>query len=427
MQEFRSLMVLAGVVSTLATGSAAAQRIPATPNNPLVQLAELTASGGQSNDQLGYSVAISGNTVVAAAVGVNGYQGAVYVYLKPASGWGNMTQTAELTASDGVPGDNFGESVAISGNTVVVGAGHAAVGGDIEQGAIYVFVEPADGWGNMTETAKLTASDGAAQDLLGASVATNGNTIAAGAVGWNTSEGEAYVFVEPAGGWKSTSSFAGTLTASHGRSPDAFGSAVSIGSNTIVVGASQAGGQRGTVCVFVKPANGWKSMTQTASLNQSETGLGGSMGVSVSISSDGTTVAAGASTEQKDEIPTGAVFVFVEPSGGWKNMTQTAKLTASDGADYDELGLSVSISGNAILAGAPQLTGTGPGRAYLFSEPAGGWRNMTQTTELTATGGQNGDDFGLAVDLNGNTAVMGAPGATVKGNQYQGSAYVFGP
>ena len=91
-------------------------------------------------------------------------QGAAYVFTEPGSGWANMTQTAKLTASDGAADDRFGDSVSISGNTVVVGAPNATVGGNSGQGAAYVFTEPGSGWANMTQTAKLTASDGAADD-----------------------------------------------------------------------------------------------------------------------------------------------------------------------------------------------------------------------------------------------------------------------
>ena len=89
------------------------------------------------------------------------------MFTEPGSGWADMTQTAKLTASDGAADDDFGYSVSISGNTVVVGAPYATVGGNSDQGAAYVFTEPGSGWANMTQTAKLTASDGAAGDEFG--------------------------------------------------------------------------------------------------------------------------------------------------------------------------------------------------------------------------------------------------------------------
>ena len=124
------------------------------------------------------------------------------MFTEPGSGWANMTQTAKLTASDGAAGDYFGSSVSISGNTVVVGANGATVGANSSQGAAYVFTESGSGWANMTQTAKLTASDGAVDDAFGFSVSISGNTMVVGAVdakiGANTGQGAAYVFGSPA-------------------------------------------------------------------------------------------------------------------------------------------------------------------------------------------------------------------------------------
>jgi hypothetical protein len=107
------------------------------------QTATLTASDGHYGTLLGCSVAIVGNTIVAGAKGLQaGEQGSAYVFLKPAAGWKDMTQTAELTPSDGVPHDYFGNIVSMSGNTIVA----SAPGVDNDQGAAYVFVKPqADG------------------------------------------------------------------------------------------------------------------------------------------------------------------------------------------------------------------------------------------------------------------------------------------
>ena len=137
------------------------------------QTAELTASDpNPGNDRLGTSVAVSGNTIVAGApnhsIGSSSDQfeaGAAYVYASPGGGWANATQTAELTASDG-PGA-LGYSVAVSGTTIVAGAPSQVGCSDSGQGAAYAFSEPAGGWTNMTEPAAFTASDGSPVDALG--------------------------------------------------------------------------------------------------------------------------------------------------------------------------------------------------------------------------------------------------------------------
>ena len=310
--------------------------------DPFVQEAKLTASDGASGDAFGTSVSISGNTVVVGAPDANNGQGAAYVFTEPSSGWADMTQVAKLIASDGAADDDFGVSVSISGNTIVVGADGATVGGNSQQGAAYVFAEPASGWANMTQTAKLTAPNGLAEEELGVSVSISGNTLVVGADNPFdlNARGAAYVFTKSASGWASRPGTA-ELTASDGTASDYFGSSVSISGSTIAVGAWQA-----TV---------------------------------------------GTSVRQ------GAAYVFAEPASGWTDMTQSAKLTASDGALYDYFGVSVSISNNTIVVGAFNaiVGGTSPqGAAYVFVEPASGWANMTQTAKLAASDGQLGDYFG---------------------------------
>ena len=132
-------------------------------------------------------------------VGTTGYDGyAGYVFTKPGSGWGRMNETAKLTASDGAAYDYFGNSVSISGNTVVVGAIYATVGDNSGQGAAYVFTKPGSVWASMTQTAKLAVSDGAAGDCFGTSVSISGNTLVVGppyaTIGDNSQQGVAYVF-----------------------------------------------------------------------------------------------------------------------------------------------------------------------------------------------------------------------------------------
>jgi hypothetical protein len=134
------------------------------------------------------------------AVGANPSRGAVYTFA--ATGPEARTETAKLTASDGAGGDHLGSSVAVAGDTIVAGAPGATVGGNAAQGAVYTFA--ATGPGARSETAKLTASDGARFDDLGFSVAVAGDTIVAGApgatVGGNSSRGAVYTFAATGAG-----------------------------------------------------------------------------------------------------------------------------------------------------------------------------------------------------------------------------------
>ena len=131
-------------------------------------------------------------------------QGAAYVFVKPPGGWVSTSQfAAKLTAADGVTSDYFGNSVAVSGDVVVAGAFNAYIGSNASQGAAYVFVKPAAGWATTSAfDAKLTASNGMTSTALGDSVAISGNTIVAKAGGAVT-----YVFARPSTGWRTTSAF----------------------------------------------------------------------------------------------------------------------------------------------------------------------------------------------------------------------------
>lgn len=184
------------------------------------------------------TLAASGDAVVAGAPGNYGGEGTVYVYVKPSSGWsGQLNPTATLVASNGQLSDGLGWSVAISGNTIVAGASNVKQGA----GAAYVFVAPSSGWTSMTETAELTATN---TIDLGWSVAVSGNAITASApfstVGFNQYQGSAYVYVKPSSGWKSTSNPRFQLSASDGAADDLFGLSIAMSGTTVLAGAPQA-------------------------------------------------------------------------------------------------------------------------------------------------------------------------------------------
>ena len=491
---------------------------PASGWANMTQTAELTASDGTANANFGSSVAISGNTVLVGAwldtsMYVATRQNAVYTFTEPDAGWTNMNQETKLTASDGAYADDLADSVAVSGNTVVVGASDATVGGIYNQGAVYVFIESAAGWTDMTQVATLTSSDGVADDGFGSSVAISGNTIVVGApravVDGTDNLGAAYVFTEPGTGWANMTQSAkltrstvapvpiiisvpiavqsgglpeiaaggqismsqtASLTASNGLASndesaasasalydgnddyEEFGASVAISGNTVVVGACcipppclppyRLG--PGAAYVFTEPSTGWANMTQTAKLTPSD----GSFFFGTSVAISGNTVVVGAVTYAGDldffafgGPSPAAAYVFTEPNEGWANMTQTAKLTASDGAAYYEFGDSVAISGSTIVVGSPFSTVAGgaegnvqgAGAAYVFMEPGTGWENMTQSAKLTASDGAANDYFGDSVAIDANTIVVGAGGASIGGptecdgesSDKPGTAYVF--
>lgn len=396
----------------------------------VAQLGELTPSTRASNDWFGISIAISGNTV---AVGdfdpnIESY-GAVYVYVKPATGWQNMTQVATLTSSNNAIG--FGTSVAISGNTIVVGAANTSnfddsrSGPSASPGSAYVFVEPAGGWVDMTETAALTASDGKAGDAFGNSVSISGSTIAVGAFfaedsSGNGFAGKAYVFERPSGGWHGHLNQTAELTASDSQLLNYMAASIAVDGNTVIAGAYGHNNFQGAAYVFVEPATGWTSMTQTAELTASDGEGSDDFGFSSAIS--GSTVVLGAPNAASGK---GAGYVFVEPVSGWTNMTQTAELRAPNATAGDSFGQSAGISGIYVVIGAPSTTvGSNQlqGAAYAYRKPASGWVNTSKGDELTASDGVANDNFGTVVAINGTTGVAGAPASSAPG-----TAYVFGP
>ena len=199
------------------------------------QTGELTSSDGNANDSFGGSVSVSGTTAVVGApfhkVGSHASQGAAYVYTLSGGSW---SQTGELTASDGAANDTLGSSVAVSAATVVVGAPVHMVAGHASQGAAYVFTL---GGGTWSQTGELTASDGAANDTLGSSVSVSGTAVVAGApvhaVCGHASQGAVYVFTLSASFWSQT----GELTASDGNAGDRFGASAAVSGTTELVGA----------------------------------------------------------------------------------------------------------------------------------------------------------------------------------------------
>jgi hypothetical protein len=402
--------------------------------DPFVQQAELSASDGAAGNGLGFAVAVSGNTIVAGAVGANTDQGAAYVFTMPASGWANATQSAELTASDGRAGDALGRAVAVSGNTIVAGAPAHGVGANTAQGAAYVFTMPSSGWANATQSAELIASDGGATDELGHAVAVSGNTIVAGAarhaVVPSKRQGAAYVFTMPASGWANATQSA-ELSASDAGTADGLGFAVAVSGNTIVAGARfhkvGVNKRQGAAYVFTMPASGWANATESAELSASDGGANDELGRAVAVS--GNTIVAGAPRHSIGaEARQGAAYVFTMPAAGWSNATETARLTASDGGLEDGLGSAVAASGNTIVAGAPFHEvgiNEGQGAAYVFTMPAAGWSNAAEIAELVASDGGLEDGLGSAVAVSGNTIVAGAPNHKVGAKPEQGAAYAF--
>ncbi len=336
-----------------------------------------------------------------------------------------VIQQGVLTAGDGAASDAFGQSVAVSGSVIAVGAQGATAGGQQGAGAVYVFSEPATGWASTTSAAKLTASAPQSGAGLGTSVAISGTTILAGAP--MAGAGTVLLFNEPTGGWASENE-SGNLNEPSPGTSDEFGASLAASGGTVVVGAPLWNNFSGSVDVYTKPSSGWATEGQAAQLTTTASGYAG-LGWSVAMS--GSTVVAGAplSNNPAGNNLVGQLMVYTEPASGWANATQTALLSSSTGMTGDGLGQSVGVSGTTVVGGAASATvgsNSDQGIAYLFTEPAtGGWANATESARLEAPSGSANDSLGASVAVSGPEAFAGAPGSQVGSNTAQGATYVF--
>ena len=383
------------------------------------ELQKLFAGDGAAFDDLGWSVALDGDAALVGARGadVNGNfrQGAAYVFTRTGGLW---AQQAKLVAGDGAAFDGFGISVALDGDTALVGAANAAVNG-VRQGAAYVFTRTGEGW---VQQGKLVAGDGAASDAFGLSVTLDGGTALVGAynaaVNGNRFQGVAYVFTRAGEGWVQRAK----LVAGDGAAFDRFGGSVALHGDTALVGAGYAAvngnSGQGAAYVFSRTSDGW---AQQAKLVAGDGAASDGFGISVAL--DGDTALVGAlGADVNGNGPQGAAYVFIRTGGDW---VQQAKLVAGDSAVFDDFGTSVALDGDTALVGAWGAAVNGnfqQGAAYVFSRTGEGW---AQQAKLVAGDGAADDVFGWSVALDGDTGLMGAPGADVDGNRWQGAAYVF--
>ncbi|MEX0731784.1 MAG: cadherin-like beta sandwich domain-containing protein [Aquisalimonadaceae bacterium] len=440
------------------------------------QQAYAKASNTGANDQFGHSVALSGDTLAVGApsegsddTGIDGDQhnddasgsGAVYVFTRDAGG--TWSQQAYIKASNAEAGDQFGYSLALSGDTLAVGANFEASNASginddesnndlLASGAAYVFTR--DGAGTWSQQAYVKASNPGAFDAFGYSVALSGDTLAVGAFGEDSiatgiggdesnndalESGAAYVFTRDTAGIWSQQAY---VKASNTGDDDVFGWSIALSGDTLAVGARQEGSDAtgvddtqsnndannsGAVYMFTRDALG--DWSQQAYVKASNTEASDFFGSSVTVSGD--TLAVGAPSEDSDAIgvngdesnndkeDSGAVYMFTRNE--LDNWSQQAYVKASNTETLDSsFGQSVALSGDTLVVGAHleksdsigingDQTGTGPssyGAAYAFTRDEGGiW---TQQAYLKASNTGASDQFGWSVALFGDTVAVGA-------------------
>jgi FG-GAP repeat len=366
---------------------------------------QLVPSGTAMDTRFGSSVALSGTTALIGApgqsVGSAANAGVAYAFTRTAGTW-TLQQT--LVASDAQSGDTVGFGVALDGDTAVVGMLGPLLGG------AYVFVSSGTTWAQQQKL-----MDPVGNIEFGVAVAISGDTVVVGApaIGAPSRPGAAYVFSRSGTTWSQQQ----VLQASDAGPFDTFGFALALTGSTLVVGApSTTGtGRLGAAYVFSSTSGTW---TQQQKLESSDDSANDAFGGALAIS--GTTVIVGAPGATIGvSANQGAAYVFGQSGGQW---TQSQKLVATGGQAGDGFGSSVAVDGPTAIIGAPQTNNTGfPGSTYVFAETGGSWG---QLQELGETAGAGGDTVGHSVALQAGTAVVGAPGIAVSGNQGVGGVLI---
>jgi|GEM_PF-600954 len=394
-----------------------------TPRSPLEEINKIVASDRGAGAVFGSSVAISGDYAIVGATGA-AVGGAAYIFVRSGTTW---VQQQQILVSHATNGDRVGCSVAIDGDFAIVGARFEdldAMGGNLahDAGCAYIFMRSGNVW---IEQQKLVANDRATLDEFGRSVAISGDHAIVGALYEDhdatggsefNSAGSAYIFVRNGATWTQQEK----IVASDRNIGDEFGGSVAISGDHAIVGArfvdyDATGGaysnSAGSAYIFVRSGDTW---TQQEKIVASDRGTDDEFGRSVAISGDHAIV--GAPTEDHDASggeyvwKAGSAYVFVHSGDAW---TQQEKLVASDRDDGDEFGLSVAISGDRAIVGARyedrDATGgnfaNNAGSAYIFVRGGDDW---ALHQKIVASDRATIDVFGESVAISADHVVVGA-------------------
>lgn len=373
---------------------------------------------GDEVDRFGTSVALDGDTGIGGApldaAPDEPEAGSAAVLGHSEDDWRRLTT---LTAADGDEGDRFGRSVDVDGNTVVVGAWQDEDPNGASSGSAYVFARSGDDW---SQQAKLVPDDGEANDEFGSSVAVDGDTVVVGAESDRTPRGRngsAYVFTRSEGEWHQQA----RLTADRAQ---IFGETVAVEGDTVVVGARATGiesfERAGSAYVFTRSGSEWSQQTK---LVADDPGQEHNFGNAVAINDE--TVLVGSRNDDSQAEPFsryGSAYVFTRSGDTW---SQQAKLTSEDVEPPAWFGYSVAVDGDTAFVGSDIFEGVGTtarGEVFVFTRSEDGW---SQRARLTADDGSAGDKFGSSVAVDGPYALVGAPGDGAESSSESGSVYVF--
>ncbi len=369
---------------------------------PQAQLAKLITDNPDNGDEFGWAVEI---TETEAFVGARGdayetvFPGLVYAF---ACNNGSWDTRPTLVSGDPQTGDQFGSSIAVSGDVLMIGAPHDGNGG-LYAGLGHVFNRDASTW---VEVAQLTEENPTAYDAFSRAIDMDGDyaviTVPGDDDGYNYS-GSAYIFHLENGTWIRQKQ----LHASDPAALDEFGISASISGNYVIVGACRDDNLKGSAHIFIRSGTNWNHQQK---ITDSAGVAGDNFGKSVSIYGDYAVVGA---PGRNDE--TGALFVFKRTDTTW-SLVDT--LTSTSSATGDELGAAVEIYDDRIVGGAPGQ-GSDTGTAYVFSNIGSQW---VETYSLVADDATAGDRFGSSIALCDSWTLIGAPEALGTA----GAAYLYG-
>ncbi len=348
----------------------------------------LTADDGGQDDRFGMSVDISGDTVVAGAPRKDADRGVVYVFTRTGDAW---TQQAKLSPIDDGSASYFGASVALSGDTVVVGAGYNTSASI----PVFLFTRSGASW---TQEATLTAGDGEPYLRFGESMAISGDTIVVGAgadiTGSSATSGAVYVFTRSGPTWTKQAK----LTV--GAASWTYGTAVAIAGDTIVVGDPGLSYETGAVYVFTRNGSTW---TEQATLTASNPQHYSRFGTTLSLSAQ--TLVVG-----KSGAP---ASVFVRSGATW---SEQAMLNVSNASDQEAPSWNLGLSGDlAVVSPQPNHSDH---HAYVFARSGAAW---FQQAMVQGNGLMSVDGFGCSIGIEDRTFVV----ADSNMNWGTGAVYVF--
>jgi len=383
-----------------------------------IETVKILADDGVAGDYFGTSAAISGDWALVGsflAFGNSRHSGTAHAFKNIEGVW---TQVDKFVPESLTSSNHFGGSISISGDTAIIGAKGADENGDFS-GTAYIFklIE-----GEWTQQVQLLASDGARGDAFGSSVSIDGDTAIISSPGDaddGAYTGSAYIFTRTNGLWTQQAKLLSPFPAAG----DEFGTSVSIEGNSAFVGvpgADEIGSNSGIVYEYSRAGNIW---SQTAKLMPDDGTVGDIFGHSVAI--DGDTAVVGANWDDVNGEESGSAYVFINNKGSW---TQQAKLLPADGAMGDHFGGTISIDADTVVISAREADVKSDGEmlyntgaAYVFTRTDGVW--LQQTKLMAADRLENGS-FGQSVANNGETVIVGALGDNDNGIQ-AGAAYIF--